>query len=150
MQSESQLNLDSSPHVQVGDKSRSWRMRNIVAFNPNRMRGESYFVSSHRPYADGRLLGIDWTAPEADAFAKGRRAKVIGQIMLYSLGVGSAGLYFIALLPGKDFIPAETLTIILFLAAGISLFVIGIGLASLLHRSTKRTRNVHPKPLFEK
>ncbi len=150
MQSESQLNLGRSPQVQMGEKSGSWRMRNIVAFIPSRTRGESYIASSHRPYVDGRLLGINWMAPEANSNGKRHRSKLIGQIMLYSLGVGSAGLYFFALLLGKEFIPTETLTIILFLTAGISLFVIGIGPASLFRWAAKRTRNVHPKPLLEK
>lgn len=150
MQSESQLNFDHGTQVEVGNKSGSWRMRNIVAFIPSRMRGESNFASSLRPYIGGQLLGFDWMAPEAGAFAKSHRAKLIGQIMFYSLGVESAGLYFSALLLGNGIIPDEILPIVLFLTAGISLFVIGVGLVSLLHRSTKRTRNVHPKPLLEK
>ncbi len=150
MQSESQLNLDRSPHAQAGDKSGSWRMRNILAFIPSRTRGETYFASSHRPYTDGRLLGINWMAPEASGNGKRHRSKLIGQIILYSLGVGSAGPYFFALLLGKEFIPAETLIIILFLMKGILLFVFGIGLASLFIWAAKRTRNARSKPLLEK
>ncbi len=150
MQNESHLNLTHSQQVQVGDKSGSWRMRNIVAFIPSRTRVENYFASSPRPYSGEQLLGFNWMAPEASGNGKRHRSKLIGQIMLYSLGVGSAGLYFFALLLGKEFVVAETLTIILFLTAGISLFVIGIRLASLFIWAAKRTRNVHSKPLLEK
>jgi len=93
MHSESQLNLDRSPQVQVGDKSGSWRMRNIVAFIPSRTR-ESHFAPSPRPYVDGQLLELNWMAPEAGAYGKSHRSKLIGQIMLFCLGATSTGLFF--------------------------------------------------------
>lgn len=150
MQSESQLNPGRSPQAQAGDKSGSWRMRNIVALIPSRTPGESTLASRLRPYIGAQLLGFDWMAPDFGGVVKNRRSKLLGQIMFYALGVESAGLYFSAMFLGNDIIPADTLPIILFLTAGISLFVIGIGLVSLLHRSTRRTRNAHPKPLLEK
>ncbi len=127
MENQMQFQSDRRQQIQTGERE----AQNRIALVPNGSRGARYFADSSLMHIHRQELRTGAGNPGAAAVAESRAVSRLVEIMLFFFGAALAGL-FLGVLLGKGFLPVEPLPIILFVIAGMSVFVLGVGLSLLL------------------
>lgn len=129
---------DRRQHVQVRDENGVWReQQGVVTVIPRRARVERYIANSPIPHVHRHALRIVTGAPETAAVIESRALTMFAEIILFCACTALAGFFLGALL-GWGFIPVDKVPALLFLTAGLLLFILGIVIVSLLFWPTQQ------------
>ncbi len=131
MENRMQFQSDRREPIQTG----AHEEQNIIARIPGDTSGTRYFTDSSFMHIHRQELRTTARNPGATAIAESRAASRWVEILLFFFGAALAGL-FLGVLLGKGFMPVEPLPFILFLMAGMLVFILGIGVSVML-RSTR-------------